>query len=111
MNHSNRLVVKGGNVSATREIEIEASPQEVWEALIDEDRRAAWLDEPERVISVTEADAPRRIVWQWWDDDRRTSTVEINVVGVEAGARVVVTETRPSFPLALLASSFALVAA
>lgn len=98
-------------MSATREIEIEAPPEDVWEALIDEDRRAAWLAEPERVISVQEAQAPSRIVWHWWGDERRPTRVEISVVGVDRGSRVTVTESRASFPLASLAASFALVAA
>jgi uncharacterized protein YndB with AHSA1/START domain len=98
-------------VSATREIEIEAPPEEVWEALIDEDRRAAWLEEPERVISVQETQAPSRIVWHWWGDERRPTRVEISVVGVDRGSRVTVTESRPGFPLASLAASFELVVA
>ncbi|MEA2475429.1 MAG: hypothetical protein QOE06_3344, partial [Thermoleophilaceae bacterium] len=33
-------------MSVRREIEIEASPDEVWDALATEEGREAWLDEP-----------------------------------------------------------------
>ena len=50
-----------------REIEIEATPEEVWEALATEEGRERWLeDEPEREIHVETADAPHRLVWWWW---------------------------------------------
>ena len=39
-------------MAAWREIEIEASPDEVWEALATEEGRERWLDEPGREIQV-----------------------------------------------------------
>jgi uncharacterized protein YndB with AHSA1/START domain len=95
-----------------REIEIEAPPEEVWESLADEDGRQRWLeDDPEREIHVEVADEPSRLVWWWWSGDEPATRVEFLVVAAPAGTRVVVTETVPSFPLAALARSFALVAA
>ncbi len=56
-------------MAAWREIEIEASPDEVWEALATEEGRERWLDEPDREIHVESADAPHRLVWWWWEGD------------------------------------------
>ena len=94
-----------------REIEIEASPEEVWDALSTEEGRERWLDEPERTIHVESEDPPHRLVWWWWSGDEPASRVEFLVVAAPAGARVLVTETLPTFPLATLAARFALVAA
>jgi uncharacterized protein YndB with AHSA1/START domain len=79
-----------------REIEIEATPEEVWEALATEEGRDEWLeDAPEREILVETAEEPHRLVWWWWTE-------------APAGARVVVVESEPSFPLATLAARFTL---
>jgi uncharacterized protein YndB with AHSA1/START domain len=115
-------------MAVRREIEIEASPDEVWEALIDEERREDWLGEGEgsgegsgeglgegeRTIEIEEADPPHRLVW-WWSSDgagggEGPTRVEISIVAVPAGARVIVTESVPSFPLPALAAAVALVA-
>ncbi len=87
-----------------REIEVEASPEEVWEALVDEERRDDWLDEPGREIDVEEAQAPHRLVWWWSDGDEPPTRVEFSIVAVPRGTRVVVTESVPEFPLAELAA-------
>jgi uncharacterized protein YndB with AHSA1/START domain len=60
-------------MSVSREIDVDAPPEQVWEALATEEGRERWLDEP--------------------------------------GRDMIVTESTPSFPLATLAASFALVAA
>jgi uncharacterized protein YndB with AHSA1/START domain len=93
------------------EIHVDASPEEVWKALVDEQRRADWLDEPEREIDVEEVRAPDRLVWWWVDDDGRRTRVEVLIVAAPVGARVVVTESIPAFPLASLAASLARVPA
>jgi len=99
-------------MALTREIEIEATPEEVWEALATEEGREGWLDDdPERTIHVERADPPHRLVWWWWSGEEPASRVEVVVVAVPAGARVVVTETVPAFPLAALAGRFELVTA
>ncbi|MGB2710478.1 MAG: hypothetical protein WBC33_03110 [Conexibacter sp.] len=98
-------------MAAVREIEVEATPEEVWEALATEEGRERWLDEPEREIHVEAVEAPHRLVWWWWEGEQPATRVEILVTAAPAGARVVVTESAPSFPLATLAAGLAAVAA
>lgn len=92
---------------ARREIEIEASPEDVWEALATEEGRGRWLDEPDREVHVEAVDEPHRLVWWWWDGDEPATRVELLVVAAPAGSRVIVTESVPAFPLAALATAFA----
>lgn len=93
-----------------REIEIEATPEEVWEALATVEGREAWLHEAdaEREIIVETAEEPHRLVWWWWTEDAPATRVELLVVAAPAGARVIVVESEPSFPLAALAARFSL---
>ena len=94
-------------MAATREIEVEATPEEVWEALATDEGREGWLeDAPDREIQIEVADEPSRLVWWWWRGEEPPTRVEFLVVAAPAGARVVVTETVPSFPLAMFAASF-----
>ena len=109
------MVVKGGQRwRRRRESDGRGvAPEEVWEALATEEGRERWLDEPDREIHVEVLDAPNRLVW-WWARRRssRPTRVEFLVVAdAGAGTRVVVTESAPAFPLAMLAASFALVLA
>jgi uncharacterized protein YndB with AHSA1/START domain len=103
------LVVKrSSEMAATREIDVEATPEEVWEALTTEDGRERWLEEAaEREIHVEVADEPSRLVWWWWSGDEEATRVEFLVVAVPGGTRLVVTETVPRFPVASFASAFA----
>jgi len=94
-----------------REIDVEASLEEVFEALVTQEGRERWLQEPERDIHIEVFDAPHRLVWWWAGADQPATRVELLVVAAPAGSRVVVTESAPSFPLATLAASFALVSA
>jgi uncharacterized protein YndB with AHSA1/START domain len=96
-----------------REVTIEATPEEVWESLASEEGRDRWLaDGDEREIRIVVADQPAHLVW-WWRSGAgaHETRVEFRVVAVPEGARVIVTETAPSFPLATLASALALVPA
>lgn len=96
-------------MSLRREVEIDASPEEVWESLTTDEGRERWLeDDPAREIHVEVQDEPSRIVWWWWSGDEPATRVEVLVVAAPAGARVVVTETAPTFPMVAFASSFAL---
>jgi uncharacterized protein YndB with AHSA1/START domain len=96
-------------MAATREIEVEATPEEVWEALITEEGRERWLeDEPRREIHVEVAEEPSRLVWWWWHGEEPATRVEFLVCAAPAGTRVLVTESVPTFPVAMFASSFAL---
>src|SRR3954454_6072858 len=86
--NSNHMVVKGAAMSVRREVEIEASPEEVWEALATEEGRDRWLeDAPEREIHVEVADEPSRLVWWWWRGEEPATRVELLVVAAPAGAR------------------------
>lgn len=94
-----------------REIEVEASPEEVWEALATEEGRERWLDEPGRDIHIESIDPPHRLAWWWAGIDEPATLVEFLIVAAPRGARVIVTESLPSFPIAMLAARFELVAA
>jgi uncharacterized protein YndB with AHSA1/START domain len=98
-------------MAAWREVEIEATPEEVWDALATEEGRDRWLDEPGREIHVESEDPPHRRVWGWWEGDEPATRVEFLVVAAPAGARVLVTESAPPLPLARLAASMAAVPA
>lgn len=71
---------------------IDAPAEDVWEAITD----GGWLDDDREVFVETVVEH-RRMVW-WWggDGDGGFSRVEIELVPLVSGTRVVVTE---SFPL------------
>ena len=98
-------------MSVCREVEVEATPEEVWAALASEEGRERWLEEPSREIVIEHAEEPRRLVWSWSQEGEQPTRVEFVILVAPAGARVIVTESSPVLPLAMLASSFALVAA
>jgi uncharacterized protein YndB with AHSA1/START domain len=109
------MVVKEVTMSLTREIEVQATPEEVWEALATEEGRERWLQEPEREIHVEHAQAPHRLVWWWASDEQPATRVEFLILAgteLRPSTRVIVTESMPAgLPLALLAASLQLVAA
>ncbi len=95
-------------MSVRREIEIEATPEEVWEALATEEGRDRWLEpDPDREVHVEVVDEPSRLVWWWWRGEEPATRVEVLVVAAPAGSRVVVVESQPAFPLVALATAFA----
>lgn len=98
-------------MNVRREIEIEAPPEEVWESVSTEEGRERWLTD-ERDVLVEVVDAPSRLVW-WWADEREDTftRVELEIVAVPAGSRVIVVESAPEFPLTMLAANFAHVTA
>src|SRR3954452_10526802 len=52
------------SMSVRREVQIEATPEEVWEALSTEEGRDRWLEpDPDREMHVEVADEPSRMVW------------------------------------------------
>jgi uncharacterized protein YndB with AHSA1/START domain len=91
-----------------RDIEIKASPEEIWEAVTTDEGRERWLDD-DREVLVEVVDEPRRFVW-WWAGEEAWSRVEVRLVPAVSGTRVIVTESVPSFPLTALASGFAVMA-
>jgi uncharacterized protein YndB with AHSA1/START domain len=95
-------------MSVRREVDIEATPEEVWDALATEEGRDAWLEpDPQREVHVEVVDEPSRLVWWWWRGDEPATRVEVLVVAAPAGARVIVTESEPAFPLVALATALA----
>ncbi len=96
-------------MAVRREIEVDAPPEEVWAALATEEGRERWLDEPERDIHVELLDAPHRLVWWWAGAEEPATRVEFLIVaGTESHppTRVIVIESEPAFPLAMLAYGF-----
>jgi uncharacterized protein YndB with AHSA1/START domain len=101
-------------MAVTSEIDVDASPEEVFAALATEEGRERWLSEPEREIHVEVLDAPHHLVWWWAAADEPATRVEFTLVPATAAhpaTRVIVTESVPSFLLAMLAASFRLVLA
>jgi uncharacterized protein YndB with AHSA1/START domain len=92
---------------ARTEVEIDATPEEVCEALVTEEGRETWLEEPDRDVQIEVVQAPSRLVWWWTGEDEPATRVEFQIVAAPGGTRVVVTESEPSFPISLLARSFA----
>jgi uncharacterized protein YndB with AHSA1/START domain len=104
--HSNHMVVKEVVMEVTREVQIEASPEEVWEALITEEGRERWLGEPAREVHVEALEPPHRLVWWWGSEAEPFTRVDFRILASPVGTRVIVTESSPAFPLATLAASF-----
>ena len=90
----------------TREVVVEATPEEVWEAIATEDGRERWLEEGgEREVRVVVAEEPTRLVW-WWSPEgphAEPTRVEFLIRAVSGGTRVLVVETAPHLPLEMLA--------
>lgn len=94
-------------MEVVREVVVEAPVEEVWDALTDPGRLEEWFSEDgeERDLAVEEVDPGRRVEYAW-DESR----VAIELEEVEAGTRVVVTETGQlgwDAPHALRALAFA----
>jgi len=88
-----------------REIDIEAAPEEIWEAISTDEGRERWLDD-DRDVHVEAVEEPTRLVW-WWAGDEAWTRVEVTLVPAVSHTRVIVRETAPSFPLTALAMALA----
>jgi uncharacterized protein YndB with AHSA1/START domain len=101
-----------------RELVVEAEPDEVWEALTDPERLEEWfandveLDaEPggegvfrwdsgeERHAVVEDVHVGRRFAFRWRGEDGYETVVAISLDAIDAGTRVLVTES-PAGPMA-----------
>jgi len=103
--HSNQLVVNT--------VDVDAPPEEVFELLASEAGRDAWLEpDPDRTIVVESEQPPAdgesgRIAWWWWSGEDAPRQVELWVVAVPAGSRVIAIESAPAMPLTMLAHAHA----
>jgi uncharacterized protein YndB with AHSA1/START domain len=94
-----------------RETMVEASPEEVWEALTDEDRLEEWMapdveldpteggeiavrdGEDERAGIVETMEEPERFAFTWSRPGEGESFVEFTIEALPGGSRVTVVET------------------
>ena len=92
-------------------IDIDASPDAVWETLTDPAELARWLqadvvldlepgavgrvihpDGTVRQVLVTEVEPGRVLAWHWWEDGGELSSVEITTRPIDDGTRVRIVE-------------------
>ncbi len=118
IDNSNQLVVnkeiampQQEQTEVRRQVDVEATPEEVFEALITPEGRDRWLDEPEREIHIESAEHPSRVVWWWSTDEEPATRVDFRIVALPHATRVVVIESAPNFPLARMAAGLELVLA
>ena len=102
----------------------EASPEEVWESLTDDDRLSEWLAEEVEIepfeggeISVRDDDGERsgmvetvieeeRLTYTWARPGEAPSRVDFVIEAVPAGTRLTVTETAVTGPVAIAAGGW-----
>jgi uncharacterized protein YndB with AHSA1/START domain len=97
----------GGMESVTREVVVDAPPEEVWEAVSTADRLSDWFGDgvtgdiaagevvrvgTDRRLLVERVEPQRRLVFRWLSDP--PSRVEIEIDEVADGSRVRVVERR-----------------
>jgi uncharacterized protein YndB with AHSA1/START domain len=106
-----------------RETLVEATPEEVWEALTDEDRLEEWLapdveldpveggeiavrdGDEERSGTVESVEEQERFAFTWSRPGEGESFVEFTIEGLPGGSRVTVVET-PIGPTAMAAGGW-----
>jgi uncharacterized protein YndB with AHSA1/START domain len=89
-----------GRDTVEREATLPAGPDEVWEALTDDDRLEEWLgDAPDR--DIEEVVEHERLTFTWERPGEGPSRVVFAIEAVPAGTRLVVTETQIAGPVAL----------
>lgn len=89
-----------------RSIDLPATPDEVWEKIVDGDLAEEWLGvrvEPRRggevvvpdkemIGTVEEVEPGRSITWAWREPDGDPSQVTIEIEAIDSGSRVTITE-------------------
>jgi uncharacterized protein YndB with AHSA1/START domain len=77
-----------------REITIDATPSEVWEALSEPALMRDWLFEgdDERRLELDEVEDEERLAFRWQRDGQGETSVVFTLEAVPAGTRVVVVE-------------------
>lgn len=98
--------------TVTRSVDLDATPERVWDALVDDDQRSAWLGRRSRIdvrrggpgkvtdddgtvrhLAVEDVQPGRRLAWRWWPEQTgNCSTVEFVLEPVGPGTRLIVTE-------------------
>jgi uncharacterized protein YndB with AHSA1/START domain len=112
------------NADVTREIDLPASPDEVWKQVADSDRLGDWLeadveldarpggsgsfrfaDGEVRRALVREVEPGERLAFTWWpltgEDVGRATTVTITIEPAGAGSRLRLVESAPARSRAL----------
>ena len=77
--------------AVTREIDLDATAEEVWRLVADPDELAGWVGDEVRTAHVVSDDGDRRLTWTWAPDGVESS-VELTVVEEGDRSRVRVTE-------------------
>jgi uncharacterized protein YndB with AHSA1/START domain len=104
--------------TVTRDVLLEAAPEEVWEAITDPAALREWLapeveldpreggelvcrfaDGSERRGEVELVEEAERLAFHWWRDGAGPSRVELTLDAVAAGTLLTVTETGLAAPL------------
>lgn len=98
------------DVSVERSVEVGATPEEVWEHIVDGTLASEWMgspitiaprvggavgfapDEVEFIGTVEEIEDGRSITWSWRHPDRDPSQVTITIEPGEGGTMITVTE-------------------
>ena len=110
-----REPAKEGEGAVRREVELDAAPADVWNALTRPELLEQWfeaqvdldprpggagrfigVDGERRVARVDDVDEGRRLAFTWWPDDDRdegASKVEFVLTPTRGGTRMVVTES------------------
>jgi uncharacterized protein YndB with AHSA1/START domain len=112
------------NSDVTREVELPASPDEVWEQVTDTDHLGDWLeadvdldarpggsgsfrfaDGEVRRALVRDVEPGERLIFTWWplsgEDVGRATTVTITIEPADAGSRLRLVESAPARARAL----------
>jgi uncharacterized protein YndB with AHSA1/START domain len=94
MGHDHQDVTR----KVTRTVDLDAAPDDVWDAVADPERRQAWLDDDDaidREVRIDSIDDGRSLAWTWWDPGQPTGASRVEIVLTElatGGTRVAVTE-------------------